>query len=288
MTPAQSIAKNPLTKFFRQPKIYVRLPSNGENYPQGTLEMTESGELPVFAMTAKDELSMKTPDALINGQATVDVIQSCMPNIKNAWKIPSIDIDAILVAIRIATYGEKLTITTKVPNIGEERDFEVDLRILLGELLQHSWESNCPITDEITTVLRPLNYKEFTENALKTFEEQRILNLVNDQTISDEKKLEEFNKSFKRLTELTIGMASTSITQVVTPDGVVDNAKFIKEFIENADKEFFTKITSHLETQRTKFNLKPLNIISTEEDKQAGAPESWEVPITFDQSNFFA
>jgi hypothetical protein len=288
MIPAQQMQKNPLTKFFRQPKIYMRLPSNGENYPKGSLEMTESGELPVYAMTAKDELSMKTPDALINGQATVDVIQSCMPNIKNAWKIPSIDIDAILVAIRIATYGEKLTITTKVPNVGEERDFEVDLRMLAGEILQHTWESACPITDEITAILRPLNYKEFTENALKTFEEQKILNLVNDQSISDEKKLEEFNKSFKRLSELTIGMASTSIVQVVTPDGSVDNPAFIKEFIENADKEFFTKITNHLEEQRSKFNLKPLNIISTEEDKAAGAPETWEVPITFDQSNFFA
>ena len=35
------------------------------------------------------------------GQATVDVIQSCMPNIKNAWAYTSIRTgqDAILVAI---------------------------------------------------------------------------------------------------------------------------------------------------------------------------------------------
>ena len=31
-----------------------------------------------------DEITFKTPDALLNGQATVDVIQSCIPNIKDA------------------------------------------------------------------------------------------------------------------------------------------------------------------------------------------------------------
>lgn len=99
---------NPLASFFRQPKIYVSLPSKGMFWTKESLEMTENGELPVYAMTAKDEIMLKTPDALISGQATVDVIQSCIPAIKDAWKMPSIDLDTILVAIRIATYGEKM------------------------------------------------------------------------------------------------------------------------------------------------------------------------------------
>ena len=51
---------NPLKKFYRQPKVYLDLPSRGKYYPDGGIEMTETGELPVFAMTAKDELAMKT------------------------------------------------------------------------------------------------------------------------------------------------------------------------------------------------------------------------------------
>jgi len=65
---------NPLQKYFRQPKIYIRLPSNGKYWNPNDIELTESGELPVYAMTAKDELSFKTPDSLINGQSTVNVI----------------------------------------------------------------------------------------------------------------------------------------------------------------------------------------------------------------------
>src|SRR6056300_1622120 len=99
---------SPLQKFYRQPKLYLSLPSDGKYYPPGVLETTETGEYPVYSMTAKDELAFKTPDALINGQSTVDVIQSCIPNIKNAWEMPSLDLDAALIAIRIATYGEHM------------------------------------------------------------------------------------------------------------------------------------------------------------------------------------
>ena len=98
-------SQNPLKKYFRQPKIYLRLPSKGNFYPKGVLDFPESGEIPVYAMTARDELIIKTPDALINGESTVEVIKSCIPNIKDPWKMPNIDTDAILIAIRIAKIG---------------------------------------------------------------------------------------------------------------------------------------------------------------------------------------
>ena len=83
------MADNPLKGYFRRPSIYIKLPSGGNYWPQGMLEMPENGELPVYPMTAIDEITYRTPDALFNGQALVDVIQSCIPAIKNAWAIPS-------------------------------------------------------------------------------------------------------------------------------------------------------------------------------------------------------
>ena len=147
---------NPLKKYFRQPKIYLKLPSGGNFYPPGAIKMTESGEIPVYAMTAKDELTFKTPDALLNGEATVDVIKSCIPNIINPWAMPSIDSDAVLIAIRLATYGEKLELTTKVPGTGESKDFEIDLRILLDQLTSFQFEPHIRINDEIIVEIRPI------------------------------------------------------------------------------------------------------------------------------------
>ena len=48
---------NPLRHFFRQPAIYLRLPSNGNFWPEGDLAMPQNRELPVLPMTAIDEIT---------------------------------------------------------------------------------------------------------------------------------------------------------------------------------------------------------------------------------------
>ena len=282
-----NIEQNPLRKYFRQPKVYITLPSKGKFYPKESIDIPENQEFPVFAMTAKDELTMKTPDALLNGAATVEVIKSCVPNIKNPWDMPSIDLDAILIAIRIATYGEKMEITTKVPNTGDERSFDIDLRQLLNKLVTKDYNSNFSMND-MDIITRPMTYKEFTNASLKTFEEQRIFALVNDEKIPDQEKLAKFNESFQKLTNLTINSLSSSIVSVTIGDTVVTNTVHIQEFIQNADKEFYQEVLKHIETQRDLFALEPLKITSTDEDIANGVPKNYEVAITFDQSNFFA
>jgi hypothetical protein len=278
---------NPLKKYFRQPKIYLKLPSKGKYYPEGSIDIPESGELPVFAMTAKDELIMKTPDALLNGEATADLIKSCVPNILNPWVIPSFDIDAILIAIRLATSGEKLDITTKIPNIGEEKTYEVDLRPLLDHLISFEFDPYVQVNDELTIHLKPTTYKEFTQNAMKTFEEQRIFRLVNNNSIPDEQKLQAFATSFKKLTDLTIDLVINSIAFIDTPDGKVSDTTTIREFFENSDRTLFKKIIDHLDNMKEGYTIKPLRVECTEEEIEAGAPAEFEVPITFDQANFF-
>jgi hypothetical protein len=278
---------NPLKKFFRQPKIYIKLPSSGNFYPPGAIQKTDNNEYPVYAMTAKDEIMMKTPDALLNGQSTVDILQSCVPNIKNGWQVPSIDVDALLIAIRLATYGENLEIDVRVPNTDIEKTYTADLRISLETLIEAVFDPVIEISSDMIIHIRPLNYLEFTKNAIKTMEEQKIFNIVNDDTMEDEEKLNRFNQSFKKLTDINIGMVSQCIVKISTPEGEVTDPAFIKEFIDNADREFFTKIVKHLETQRDRFALPPFKIQTTEEEQSEGAPAEFEVPITLDASNFF-
>ena len=83
-------------------------------------------------------------------------------------------------------------------------------------------------------------------------------------------------------------MVSNSIVQIQADDTVVVDKNHIAEFIAKGDKSFFTDVVDHLSAQKEKFDVKPFNIETTAEEREAGAPESFEVPITFDQSNFFA
>jgi hypothetical protein len=238
-------------------------------------------------MTAKDEIVMKTPDALLNGQATVDIIQSCLPNIKNAWKVPSIDLDAILVAIRMATYGEMLDVTTVIPGLNEEKSYEADLRIVLDKLLNATFDPVCKVNDELELRLRPLTYFEFTQNSIRSTEEQRIIQIVNDENLDNDDKLSKFASSFRKLTEITINMVSKGIESVITAEGVVTDPAFIQEFVDNADKELLKSIIAHLDIQKQKFNIEPFKVQSTPEEIEAGAPAEFQVPITLDSSNFF-
>lgn len=282
------MSQNPLARHFRQPKLFITLPSGGNYYPQGTLEPTENMQFPVFAMTAKDEIMFKTPDALLNGQSTVSVIQSCMPNIKNAWMVPSIDIDAILVAIRIATYGDKMDLEFKVPNTQEERAYEVELTPLLDTITQHTYNNICTHGDSVFELV-PGNYKTFTDNALKTFEEQRIFRTINNDEMSDTDKLRVFNESFSRLTEINIGNIFNNVKSIrIEQDDAVTNSLHIKEFLDNAGADVYKSLLTHIDTERKKFQIKPFKIQTTEADQAAGAPKVFEVPFTFDQTNFFA
>jgi hypothetical protein len=278
---------NPLKKYFRQPKLYIKLPSSGAFYPVGALEPTPTGELPVYAMTAKDEITIKTPDALMNGQSTVDVIQSCVPNIKNAWAMPTVDIDAVLIAIRVATYGEGLDVEITVPNTDIVKSYTADLRLTMDRLMGAVFDTELQIADDMTVYLRPLTYKEYTQNSLKTLEEQRMYSIVNDAELSDEDKQKRFSESFKKITDVTVNSIVQSIVSINTPDAVVTDPEHIREFLDNSDKIFFEKLVAYLREQREKFTMPPFKVQTTEEEQAAGAPAEFDAPIVLDASNFF-
>jgi hypothetical protein len=279
---------NPLTSFMRQPKIYIRLPSNGEYWPPGTLNMPETGELPVYSMTAKDELMLKVPDALMNGQAIVDVIQNCVPSIKNAWATPSIDIDVLLIAIRLATYGEKM-VTPLTFGDDIEMEYTVDLRTVMDSLMnQTTWNPVIAISNDLTVFVKPLTYKQMTEAALQTFETQKIMQIANDEKLNEDDKLRMFKDSFRKLTDATVGTVGSGIFRIDSTVGSTDNPEFIKEFIDNVDKEVFNIIEQHLTALKEQNTIKPIIVPVTDEMRENGITgDTVEVPLTFDASTFF-
>lgn len=288
MLPNQSQSRNnPLANYMRQPKIYITLPSRGDFWPARSIVVPENGEFPVYSMTARDELMFKTPDALLNGQAVVDVIQSCMPNIKNAWDIPTMDLDTILIAIRLATYGERMPLKHKIPVINEEVEYDIDLRVLLDQQQGNHWIEQVAINPNFIIFVKPLTYKHLTQTSIKSFETSRILNMVNDQTLSEEKKLEIFNSSFSNLTKVTVDLITASIYKIVTEDNEVTDPRFISEFVANADKEIFDVVQKHLTDLKSNNELKPLTFSTTPEQQAQGAPSTYNVPIDFNNSSFF-
>ena len=280
--------KNPLAGYMRQPKIYIRLPSNGKYWPEGSIDIPENREFPVYSMTAKDELLFKTPDALMNGQAIVDVIKSCMPNILDPWHCPMMDLDMILIAMRLATYGDKMPFKHVQPGTNEEQEYEIDLRLLLDQLTNNTWVEQVAINPDFIIYVRPLTYRHMTQTGIKTFETQRILSIVNDESIAEAEKIKLFSESFNSLTKVTVDLVAETIFQIQTPEGLVTDLHWIKEFINNADKDIFKTVQDHLNELKLHNDIKPLTFQSTPEQIALGAPETYEVPVNFNNSDFFA
>ena len=278
---------NPLNKYFRHPAIYVSLPS-GTNYPPHVITPSQTGELGVMPMTAKDEIRFKTPDALMNGQGVVDVIQSCVPDIKDAWQIKSYDLDTILIAIRIATYGETMDINFNVPKVNETVSHSVNLPAILDQLKATKVDSEITLDDGLKITVRPLTYKDMTSTSLQTFQQQKMYTAIQDSKLPDEDKAKRFNEAFKTLTELNASIILKNIEKVTMQDGTeISDPTHIKEFVENANATIIKEIETKLTSLRGQGAVKPLKLKATEEQIKKGAPASYEVPVTFDTSNFF-
>jgi hypothetical protein len=280
---------NPLQKYYRQPAIYIKLPSGGRYYAKEVFTPTETGEIPILPMTAKDELAFKTPDAMINGQATVDVIKSCVPNLLDPWKMVNYDTDTVLLAIRIATYGETMDVNFTLPVTNEEQTHTINLPALLEDLARAQIEDETTTSKGFKVEIQPLTYKTLTKIQIARFEQQKMYGTIDNSTMSDEAKQSAFAKSFETLNMVNFSLLVDSIKTITTPDGntVVDRAQII-EFCNNADAKTVTEIQDKLSELRLQAQIPPLKLKATEDQIKKGVPASYEVPITFDSSNFFA
>ena len=127
-----------------------------------------------------------------------------------------------------------------------------------------------------------------TSSALQTFETQKIIQLVNDDSYSEEEKLKAFKESFNKLNQLTIGVINDSVYHIESSQGSTGDPKFISEFLNNTDKEIFDAIKNHIEKMRENNTVKPMTIDTTEEMRAAGVTiDKVEIPIQFDPAHFF-
>jgi len=271
---------NPLSQYFRQPSIYIRLPSQGRNYPPGSLDLPINGELPVYPMTAIDEITYRTPDALFNGQATVNVIQSCVPNIKNAWAVASIDLDTILIAIRIASYGHDMEFGSTCPACSDTTERTIDLRTMLDALRAPDYTAHVAHGD-LEIYFRPLTYKNLNDNSQLQFEQQKLLQMIPDSTVSEDDKMTALTRAFKQLTEITVQSLALSITAVKTPTALVNEPVYIEEFLKNCDRDLFNQIRDHVMKLREQSELQPLKLSCT------ACNHEYQQALTLDMTSFF-
>jgi hypothetical protein len=269
---------NPLKQYFRRPAIYVKLPSGGDYYPDGSIELPDNKELPVYPMTAIDEITSKTPDALFNGIAVTEIIKSCVPNIKDPWAIPAIDLDAILISIRAATNGNMLDVESLCPSCDKDASYNINLIGLLSKLKP---EYNNVITiNELEFKFKPLPYKKVNEINLVQFEIEKTIRNI-EQINDGEERLAMSSQTMKKLNELSFTLITETIDSITTPTAIVTEKEYINDFLRNSDKKTFETLKNTAIKLREGSQIKPLHVTCIH------CKHEYEQTLTLNVTDFF-
>jgi hypothetical protein len=275
------MSNNPLTQYFRQPAVYIRLPSEGKYYPDGAIVMPPNHEIPVYPMTAIDEITYRTPDALFNGNAVVNVIKSCIPAIRDPWGIPAMDVDTILVAIRMASYGTTMEISTTCPHCKNEADYGIDLRNILENMKAPDYSQ--PVVDgDLEIYFKPMSYQNLNENNQRQFEEQKILQILPGADMPDDQRMSALSAALMKITEITVGALAQSIAAVKTPNALVNEPEYIEDMLKHCDRRLFNKIRDYIVNTKLTAEIQPLRIAC------GACTREYQQAITLDMTSFFA
>jgi hypothetical protein len=231
-------------------------------------------------MTAIDEITSRTPDALFNGSAVMDIMTSCVPAIKDPWQIPMIDFNTLLVSVRLASFGHEMEINSACPKCGHNHALTIDLRTVLDNLGRPNYDESVSAGD-LTVYFAPMTYRQVNEVSRTNFEDQKIMQALSNSEMPEEEKLKRLGDAFRKITELTIKSISESIAVIKTADAMVTDKPSILEFLQNCPKHVFDQIRDHTVKLREATDLTPVSVTCENCSNQ------YEQTFTLDMSNFF-
>ena len=218
---------------------------------------------------------------MFNGQAVTDVIKSCIPAFKDPARISTLDLDTVLIAIRLATFGHEMEFTSKCPECEESNDLALDLRQIMEKVKKPDFGSPLSFGD-IEIHFKPLTYKEQNDNNMAQFEDQKTMESLPNMEMSEEEKLKVLQKAFGNISKLTLVALADSISMIQSGDDVVVDRAHIAEYLENCPSQQFEKIREKIASIRESGEMDPLHIVCND------CKHEYTTPFTMNVANFFA
>lgn len=266
---------NPLTAGFKKiPGLSVLLPTKAilYNSEQVKESVLRSGEIHIHPMSAKDELILKSPDLLLNGEAFRMVVRRCIPEILEPLDLYQPDVDAVMIGLRIVTYGEELAMRVDNPFYDREKegsqrelDYSINLKPVLSQskFAKDKKEFMTVLENKQVVTMAPIRFREGIEIIQADLNE---LNIENKEEIF-EKRLQIFE--------------DTMLAMILEVDGITDK-KQLKEWLGGMPVSMFKAISEKVDFLAS---LGP-NLITKIKDPITN--ETWEVSLPINPADFFA
>ena len=285
------MSENPLKKFMRTEKVFVKLPSNFIWYDNSIVEKTASNEVGVQPMTATDEVALNSPDALLNGEGLKSVVESCVPSVKNARLLTSPDIDVLFLAIRKVSYGDKINFKRECPECKHENKFQTSCQYLLDNVQLLEPPYTVEFKDGLKVNVKPYSFDTNTKLALHALETRKLLEQYN-KTLNDDElsKLSKYSKTFQNIAKLSVEILMDGIESVefMNDDNTLfkipnneENFNNISEWVSNIN-------TKQVDAIRNK--IKEVNEIGINKYMEVtceNCNHNWTTEVDYNPVNFF-
>lgn len=275
--------------FYRTPKTYTQIPSRGVFYDQTVLDMIpETEEVGIKAMTSQDEMLFKNPDALLNGDAVSNVLKSCVSGLKDPRKLFTNDVDALIVAIRIASFGEEMDIKMECPECKEDNVFGFSLSHCLSTMKFIEDSYDVILGNGLRVNIHPYYYSDTIKALLSTFEQSKLIRALENTDTTEDEKLKAFSKTFNSLLNSNIDMMVNSINYVahdennIKVDNTPKNKQELVDFIKNIEKA---------DSDIIQEKIKEINSIGIDKSTHAICSKcnhEWDTMIEIDPVVFFS
>jgi hypothetical protein len=278
--------KNPLAGYFRKPKVYITLPSKHIKnvYSSEILEYSNDRlELGIMPMTSADEMQLKNPDALLNGEAIHKAISSCVPEIKNPKKLLSNDVEVLMTAIRMVSLGNELAVEAECPACKHKNSLAINLENALQRVqyLDENYVVN--LSSGVTVFVKPYTFELNLKVLSLSFEENNFFKSLETNETSDIERIKSMSKSLIKVTKLNFDLIAESVIAVVDESKEINvtNPAHIKDFLLNIEIEQVHAIEAEIAR---------VNGIGMSRDFDAVCSKcnhQWKAEFNFDMTRFF-
>jgi hypothetical protein len=274
--------ENPLQSYYRHKDIYVRLPTGGK-WLEHPPKLTDDGEIGVRAMSMKDELLLTIPDALYNGQAIFELVQSVCPDIVDPYELSLPDVDVILLASRASSYNKKFPVEARCPKCETSHMYDVDLQVVLGKVHLVAEQTEIEIED-LVVELRPNTLAAVNANNIKTGELAKMLGTMREGDDIDQSLKEQYSENMQQIAAANIVLIANAIVKVKMPNGQeVTDLQHIIDWIANSNR----KTVNALQKAQTLMNVNGIPKQFTFQCATEDCGHEFETAVEFNPSFFF-
>lgn len=258
----QQLKFNPLLERVKIPGETIRLPSNGIFYRNGELSPeVVNGEIHIYPLTTMSEILLRSPDKLLNGDALVEVLAQCAPQVLKPMDLLTKDVDYLLTALRKVTYGDSLEINyTHTCEDAKEHTYTISLsKILASSKMINPASLNSTFVMNMengqTVRLQPMRFKN-------------VIEIIQSVGIT-----EDYNVVSEQLTRSVASMIS-SVDEIEDPELII-------EWLKTIPSSWFNQISKAIE------KISDWGIDFTYHEKCKDCGQEVELSVTLNPLTFF-